>query len=55
MVLLLDSHCFPTLGFFLCMLVAIGFEVDAVEVEEVKEVAVLILTLGFGMEWGNFK
>ena len=32
---------------------AIHFEVDAIEVEEVEEVAVLILTLGFGAEWGD--
>ena len=35
------------------VLVAIGFEVDVIEVEEVEEVAVLILTLGFGVEWGD--
>ena len=54
-VLLLDSHCFPTLRLFLCILMATGFEVDAVKVEEVKEVAVLISTLGFGTKWGNFE
>ena len=55
-VLLLDSHCFPTLWLFLCILMAIRFEVDAVEVKEVKEVAVLIvLWLGFGVEWGDIE
>ena len=34
------------------VLVAIGFEVDPIEV---KEVAVLISTLGFGAEWGDVK
>ena len=39
---------------FVCVLKAIRFVVDAVEVEEVKEVAVLIvLWLGFGVEWGD--
>ena len=38
----------------MCILMAIGFVVDVVEVEEVKEVAVLIvLWLGFGVEWGD--
>ena len=37
------------------VLVAIGFEVDAIEVEEVEEVAVSISTLDFGTEWGNFE
>ena len=35
---------------------AIGFEVNTIEVEEVKEVAVTIaLWLGFGVEWGDGK
>ena len=35
------------------ILMAIGFEVDAIEVEEVMEVAVSISRLGFGVEWGD--
>ena len=53
-VLVLDSPSFPTLQLFMCILVAIRFEVDAVKVEKVEEVAVLIaLWLGFGVEWGD--
>ena len=37
------------------VLVAISFEVDTIKVEEVEEVAVLMLTLGFGVEWGDVK
>ena len=37
------------------VLVAIGFEVDVIKVEEVEEVAVLISILGFGAEWGDVK
>ena len=37
------------------MIEAIRFEVDMIKVEEDEEVAVLILTLGFGVEWGDVK
>ena len=46
---------FGFLRLSMCVLVVIGFEVDMVEVEEIKEVAVSILTLGFGTESGNFE
>ena len=40
----------------MCILVAIGFVVDAVKVKEVEEVAVSIaLWLGFEVEWGDVK
>ena len=39
----------------MCVLVVVRFEVDMVEVEEIEEVAVSILTLGFGTESGNFE
>ena len=54
-VLILDSPSFPTLGLFMCILVAIGFEVDVVEVKEVEQVAVSISGLGFGAGWGDVK
>ena len=41
---------FGFLRLSMCVLVVIGFEVDTVE-----EVAVSILTLDFGTEWGNFE